>query len=104
MIARRGFIAGLAASLFAAPAIVRAASLMPVRSIVLPGEPEWDLMVVENLRGEELARFFSLPGPMPNYGGGLIIKKLRSLVRLWDTADYDADLRADIAASFRVAA
>ena len=34
---RRGFLFGLGASLFAAPAIVRAASLMPVRSmLVLP--------------------------------------------------------------------
>lgn len=41
MIGRRGFIAGLA-SLIAAPAIVQASSLMPVRGIVMPvsfGEP-----------------------------------------------------------------
>src|ERR1700730_12826133 len=30
---RRGFLTGLAASLFAAPAIVRAASLMPVKAL-----------------------------------------------------------------------
>ncbi len=36
-IVRRGFLIGLGASLFAAPAIVRAASLMPVRNmLVLP--------------------------------------------------------------------
>lgn len=33
---RRGFFLGLGASLVAAPAIVRAASLMPVRGIVMP--------------------------------------------------------------------
>jgi hypothetical protein len=33
---RRTFLTGLAASLIAAPAIVRAASLMPVRGIVQP--------------------------------------------------------------------
>lgn len=33
---RRGFLLGLGASLIAAPAIVRAGSLMPVRAIVQP--------------------------------------------------------------------
>jgi hypothetical protein len=35
-ITRRGIFLGAAASLLCAPAIVRAASLMPVRSVVLP--------------------------------------------------------------------
>jgi hypothetical protein len=33
---RRSFLTGLGASLIAAPAIVQAASLMPVRQIVMP--------------------------------------------------------------------
>lgn len=33
---RRGFLLGLGTSIIAAPAIVRAASLMPVRGIVMP--------------------------------------------------------------------
>ena len=33
---RRGFIAGLASLVVAAPAVVRAASLMPVRAIIVP--------------------------------------------------------------------
>lgn len=36
---RRGFLTGLGVTLIAAPAIVRAASLMPVRGIVMPTEP-----------------------------------------------------------------
>lgn len=36
---RRTIIVGATASLIAAPAVVRAASLMPVRGIVLPSEP-----------------------------------------------------------------
>lgn len=35
-LSRRGFFAGLGASLVAAPAIVRAASLMPVKVVVRP--------------------------------------------------------------------
>jgi hypothetical protein len=35
---RRSFLTGLAASLVAAPAVVRAASLMPVRGIIQPIE------------------------------------------------------------------
>ena len=35
---RRGFLFGAGASLIAAPAIVRAASLMPVRGIIMPSE------------------------------------------------------------------
>jgi hypothetical protein len=44
-LSRRGFLGGLGAGLIAAPAIVRAASLMPVRAIIepaallLPAEP-----------------------------------------------------------------
>jgi hypothetical protein len=38
MLHRRSFLTGLTASLIAAPAIVRAASLMPVRGIVMPVE------------------------------------------------------------------
>lgn len=51
IIKRRAFLAGLA-SVFAAPAIVRAESLMPVRSILVPRLPfpcsvaEGDLIVV----------------------------------------------------------
>jgi hypothetical protein len=37
---RRGFLVGLGASLVAAPAIVRASSLMPVRAIKIPTEQE----------------------------------------------------------------
>ena len=36
---RRSFFSGLAAA-FAAPAIVRAASIMPVKALILPPEPE----------------------------------------------------------------
>lgn len=39
MISRRGLIGGLGALLLAAPAVVRAASLMPVRGIVVPVAP-----------------------------------------------------------------
>lgn len=35
MLSRRGFFAGLAASAVAAPAVVRAASLMPVRATII---------------------------------------------------------------------
>jgi hypothetical protein len=38
MISRRSLFLGLSASLIAAPAVVRAASLMPVRGIVMPVE------------------------------------------------------------------
>lgn len=38
MLHRRGFLLGLGAGLVAAPAIVRAASLMPVRGIIMPVE------------------------------------------------------------------
>lgn len=40
MLARRGFLMGLG-SLVAAPAIVRAASLMPVKAIVVPAKHEF---------------------------------------------------------------
>ncbi len=36
MTTRRSFLTGLGASLIAAPAVVRAVSLMPVRGIVMP--------------------------------------------------------------------
>jgi hypothetical protein len=40
MLARRGFLFGLAAFAASAPAIVRAASIMPVKALVRPGEWE----------------------------------------------------------------
>ena len=45
MLSRRSFFSGLASALVAAPAIVRAASLMPVRGIVTP----WDVDLVNRL-------------------------------------------------------
>lgn len=41
VLARRGFLFGAAASLVAAPAIVKACSLMPVRGIVMDVPPVW---------------------------------------------------------------
>lgn len=46
MIGRRGFLIGLGSLLVAAPAIVRAASLMPVRGIVMPVEPVADVWAI----------------------------------------------------------
>jgi len=63
---RRDFLFGLGASVVAAPAVVHAASLMPVRGIVMPVgasrvTPE---MVVEDLsRGNfQMPSFFLLDG------------------------------------------
>lgn len=50
---RRGFLFGLTASIIAAPAIVRAASLMPVRGIIAP----------ISLDGVQLQ--FTQPSPFP---------------------------------------
>jgi len=44
MLSRRSFFSGLASALVAAPAIVRAASLMPVRGIVTPWVSNVDLV------------------------------------------------------------
>jgi len=40
---RRGFLTGLGAALVAAPAIVRAGSLMPVKTMIEPVYFGWDL-------------------------------------------------------------
>lgn len=41
---RRGFLTGLGVALFAAPAVVRAASLMPVKGLIVP-IPKWKLFL-----------------------------------------------------------
>ncbi len=47
VIHRRSFLVGLGASLFAAPAIVRAASLMPVRAV-----EDWRPVLYGDISGE----------------------------------------------------
>ena len=42
---RRGFIAGLASIVVAAPAIVRASSLMPVRALIVAPAPQMQSLV-----------------------------------------------------------
>ena len=54
LITRRSIFIGAAASLICAPAIVRAASLMPVRSLILPTERRFQL----NPYGEFCRRLF----------------------------------------------
>lgn len=44
MLTRRGILTGLAASLFSAPAIVRAASLMPVKAITPDPLQGWQIV------------------------------------------------------------
>jgi hypothetical protein len=63
MITRRLFFAGAAASVIASPAIVRAASLMPVRA--LPFGLRWyeDRMVLQRI--EETARELTGAGDHP---------------------------------------
>ena len=48
---RRSFLTGLGTSLIAAPAIVRAVSLMPVRGIVMAVDPQivWDRVVSRSI-------------------------------------------------------
>jgi hypothetical protein len=49
---RRGFLKGVGAALIFAPAVVRSASLMPVRSIIVPVKelpPEADLLTREQI-------------------------------------------------------
>jgi hypothetical protein len=52
MLNRRSFFSGLASTFVAAPAIVRAASLMPVRGIVMPWAPEDTVNSLMRLRRE----------------------------------------------------
>ena len=54
MSSRRGFLTGLGASLLAAPAIVRAGSLMPVRAIV-PRLSAMEEAMLLNMRMNELS-------------------------------------------------
>lgn len=58
-LARRGFLFGAAASLVAAPAIVRAGSLMPVRGIVMDdGWVRIHWAVIDRMLREDARRFY----------------------------------------------
>jgi hypothetical protein len=54
-ITRRGIFVGAVGSILCAPAIVRATSLMPVRSLILPIEHPW-AGFVERLRFDGIAK------------------------------------------------
>ena len=66
-LARRSFLTGLAASALAAPAIVRAASLMPVRGIVMDA-PIWQELKYPGFNGP--TRYF---GYDVYYQGNLLV-------------------------------
>jgi hypothetical protein len=84
---RRSIFIGAAASLICAPAIVRAASLMPVRSLILP--------IVQSSRLSPLAAFYCR-----NYYHYLDFQ-LRTGLPMTTTVDYGiisvADARRDLA-------
>lgn len=62
---RRSFLTGLGASLIVAPAIVRAASLMPVRGIVMPVTMDCDLALpTANFWIVHPNMYFDLRGPI----------------------------------------
>lgn len=46
---RRGFLSILGSGLIAAPAIVKCASLMPVRGIIMPVELEYNGMIIREV-------------------------------------------------------
>ena len=86
-ITRRSIFIGVAASLLCAPAIVRAASLMPVRSLILP--------IVQSSRLSPLGEFYCR-----NYYHYLAFQ-LRTGLPMTTTVDYGiisvADARRDVA-------
>jgi len=59
-ITRRSFLAGILA-LGVAPAVVKASSIMRVRPIVLPGDPEFELITEEIGRYESIRFIESTP-------------------------------------------
>jgi hypothetical protein len=73
MIARRAFLTGLV-SLMAAPAVVKAASLMPIRGIIMP--PHW---MTVTLQGIQTVEFPPIEGQMCQtitYSGGPLWQQL----------------------------
>jgi hypothetical protein len=74
---RRGFLSFLGGSLVAAPAIVKCASLMPVRGIIMPTEPAWEYGVykgiifrgrkdvIHGITAEYIRQNWFEPGPYP---------------------------------------
>ena len=77
IIQRRAFLGGLL-SAFAAPAIVRAASLMPVRAIAAPPPDLLEIIDGNSLLSMERLREFLLPGLFDITG------RYRALPVQWD--------------------
>lgn len=93
MTSRRGFILGLT-SLLAAPAIVRAELLMPVRSIIMP-EPTWHELDIDPTLGQGGGNFGGVTiiryaGPS-RFTGGTIKKNGGYTVH---TFEFSGGLRA----------
>lgn len=108
IIGRRSFLTGLGA-LLAAPAIVHAGNLMPIRVkltrhfapaqydlIVMRGRNEFGQLIEEKFfdTSEE-----SIQKHLASYSDVTDVRKLQSIARPWATKVYD--LRADILASFK---
>ncbi len=102
LLGRRSFLTGLGAML-AAPAIVHAGNLMPVKALKIAPATEYDMAVILNRVGEEIHRSIGTIREDDAYilsmkKDGNRVEFLRSIVRPWEEPTYG--LRDDLLKAF----